>query len=1321
MARFAHFLLDRSLNPHPRVTDPENIQRSRLLSAILLVLSLVGATILALVLYDDPRDIKEPTVQGALVLLGIMVGMYMANRLGYTPLAVGGVILPFVGIFIYIPFFSGEDPLFLVFLVVPILLTAVFFSLRWTIMVSVVILSGVFVLMSYQDQVSPTSAFWNLRNVWFFLLLATGLVVTFMWHLGELEGIRQRELKRANEQLERDIALRRQAEEKLRSSDERLRLALAAAHMGTWDWDILTGAVTWSEHVEAIFGLPPGGFPGDYAAYLDLVHAEDRGRVEQVIAETLAGRQADYVVHHRVAWPDGSVHWLEGRGQVYGDAMGRPVRMAGTVADITKRKAAEAALRESEERFARLAEATLEGIGVSDQGKVIDANPQLAEMLGYAPSEMIGMNVLDLVAPESRDLVAQSGQSGYDQPYEHLAVRKDGSIFPVEVRAKAIPYQGRMVRVTAIRDMTERKRAEEQLRESADKIRAVFEAATDGISVTNLAGDFVDANDAVVRLHGYQSKDEFLGCNAIELIVENDRPRALEYVRRTLEGGRSDWLECWLLRKDGNPFCGELSTALLKDAQGNPVGVVGITRDITARKQAEAALQNYAARLEILHEIDRAILAAHSPEEIASAALSGVRQLAPCRRASVAIFDLPARQATILAVSVNGETGFGPVPRVPLEFFGDLTLLQQGQPRVVEDLTSQIDRLPNADQLIALGMLRSALVMPLLVSGELIGSLNLEADEPKAFGAGHMDIAREVTDQLAIAIRQARLFEATRRQLDELTVLHRVTIAAAEAGAEDELIERATQIIGEALYPDNFGVMLVDEVAGVLRDHKSFQGASPAGMQAAIPLGQGIVGTVAARGQPWRVPDVSREPAYIATNPATRSELCVPLKVGERIIGVIDTESSKLDAFREADEQLLLTVAGQLATAIAKIRLFKAEQHRSALLRALHETGLDLSAQLDLSTLLRTIMERAARLLDAPMGGLYLFQPDHQILEPVANLPPDDIVAPVHVGEGLVGRVAQTGAPLVVTDYNQWPGRLASLENPPFRAVVGVPIKWQEQALGVVSVCDPRPGRFSPDDAEVVRLFAAQAAVAIQNAQLFEQVRSGREQLQTLSRRLVEVQEEERRHIARELHDEIGQTLTGLKLVLQVIPRLPAEAAGAKLKNALQLVNELMERVHDLSLDLRPAMLDDLGLPAALMWLFERFQAQTGVLVKFEFARLEERLAPEVETTAYRIVQEALTNVARHARVHEAAVWLLADDSALRIQIQDEGPGFDVPTALATRQRAGVVSMKERAALLGGWLTVDSAPGSGTQVIASLPLHGRPERRQHDRLDSFSR
>ncbi len=219
-----------------------------------------------------------------------------------------------------------------------------------------------------------------------------------------------------------------------------------------------------------------------------------------------------------------------------------------------------------------------------------------------------------------------------------------------------------------------------------------------------------------------------------------------------------------------------------------------------------------------------------------------------------------------------------------------------------------------------------------------------------------------------------------------------------------------------------------------------------------------------------------------------------------------------------------------------------------------------------------------------------------------------------------------------------------------------------------------------------------------------EALRNYAERLKFLSRRLMEVQELERRNIARELHDEIGQVLTGLKFTLDIGTRLPAKEVPVSLHKARGLVNELMARARKLSLDLRPAMLDDLGLLPALLWHIEHYTAQTEVRVDFRHSGLEgKRFAPEVETAAYRIVQEALTNVARHAKVSEATVQVWTSAHDLCLEVVDRGVGFD-PAAVIAGETSGLAGMRERATLLGGQLNVETQIGEGTRLMAELSI-----------------
>jgi signal transduction histidine kinase len=213
------------------------------------------------------------------------------------------------------------------------------------------------------------------------------------------------------------------------------------------------------------------------------------------------------------------------------------------------------------------------------------------------------------------------------------------------------------------------------------------------------------------------------------------------------------------------------------------------------------------------------------------------------------------------------------------------------------------------------------------------------------------------------------------------------------------------------------------------------------------------------------------------------------------------------------------------------------------------------------------------------------------------------------------------------------------------------------------------------------------------------------EALRSLPRRLIEMQESTGKQVARELHDEIGQVLTGIGMLLSIPEPLPP-STQARLEEARRAVHELSGRVRALALDLRPAALDDFGLIAALEGLLERYTRQTGIAVEFVYAGVEgDRFRSDVEVAGYRIIQEALTNVARHAAVRHANVTVEVSDRTLQVLVEDEGVGFDVS---AVRAGAGLGGMRERVTILGGELEIVSAPGSGTRVSAQLPLDAGP-------------
>ncbi len=379
---------------------------------------------------------------------------------------------------------------------------------------------------------------------------------------------------------------------------------------------------------------------------------------------------------------------------------------------------------------------------------------------------------------------------------------------------------------------------------------------------------------------------------------------------------------------------------------------------------------------------------------------------------------------------------------------------------------------------------------------------------------------------------------------------------------------------------------------------------------------------------------------------------------------------------------------------------------------ALYETTRDLATQYHLPGLLKTIVERAATLLNASGGGIYLYDKERGELQfeaakgafnPAAG-------ARLALGEGVAGRVAQTGQPMIVDDYRTSKYRSPRYEGMPITAVVEAPMLYGGELIGVLVVDETvtTTRKFTQADTRLLELFAAHAASAVHNATLFRQVRASRERLQTLSNSLIRAQEMERRNIARELHDEIGQVLTGVQLNSQAIESgLSEELARALLRENMAAIENVMHQVRDLSLTLHPSILDDFGLVPALKWLVSRQPQAAGLKIQLVSDAIESRLPPDVEIVCFRVAQEAITNALRHANATRVVVELKRRRAELELIVQDDGVGFDVSSALkraATGTSLGLLGMSERVVLVGGRVDIESAPGRGTRIQALVPL-----------------
>jgi len=579
-------------------------------------------------------------------------------------------------------------------------------------------------------------------------------------------------------------------------------------------------------------------------------------------------------------------------------------------------------------------------------------------------------------------------------------------------------------------------------------------------------------------------------------------------------------------------------------------------------------------------------------------------------------------------------------------------------------------------------------------SGEyLIGEFKSVPNIKKGNVVGTFGIAREITDRKRAEealLMHTRQLEAIRaigeeisRELDLAILLQIIT-------------KRSVELLGAA----SGVVALWDEVALTLVPRAWF-------------------------GPGERIKDLRWKPGEdipgITEDATHTAALVEPLLYGDRLVGVIRIDrAADQQPFTETDRQFLALFTTQAAIAIENARLYARVVRRSEETASLLRASRSLMAGLDLQETLSRIAEEAARITQCQHVKVLLGDREKQTLRlGVLVGRPSTLLDNYDRGgkESLSAIVVSTGQPLFVADCVNDP-RNPYADQDRAEGIVtylGLPIRMHGKVVGVLTVNTSQPRVYTPEDLEYLTLFADLSAIVIGNARLFEEVRVGREQLWALSRQLVEVQETERHSIARELHDEIGQLLTGLTLLLEMSARVRPEKLKARLSEAQAIIKELMMRVCEMSLDLRPTMLDDLGLLPALLWYFDRYTSRTQIRVHFQHWGLERRFPSEIETATYRIAQEALNNVARHAGVTETTVCLSADEDTVDLRIEDHGAGFDAESVLSGAASSGLTGMRERATLLGGRLSVASTPGSGTQVVAELPLAESVEKRKKPR------
>jgi PAS domain S-box-containing protein len=530
----------------------------------------------------------------------------------------------------------------------------------------------------------------------------------------------------------------------------------------------------------------------------------------------------------------------------------------------------------------------------------------------------------------------------------------------------------------------------------------------------------------------------------------------------------------------------------------------------------------------------------------------------------------------------------------------------------------------------------------------------------------------------------------------ETEILRDANIALTQNLSLERVLETLLDYLARLVPYDSANVMLCDTesrfIISAMRRYEGYQNIKDT--RAIVFDGQknSLLRQIYTTKQSLIVPDTGNEPEweFRAGADHVRNWMGVPLVTSGKVIGLYSVDKAEPEFFKPEHARLAETLAAQAATAIQNAQLFEQSQ------RYVAELEERIAERKRAETALRESEERYRELFENAKDAIYVhdlqgtYLSINRAAEKLSGYSREEII-----GHNFKEFVAAEHVRYVRDSF--W-RKLAQ----------------QGETTYEVEVI-AKDGRRVPIEISSRAIYENGALVGVQGmARDITERKQAQDALQMFSRQLIEAQEDERRRIARELHDQIGQILSAVKMNLHTVQQFcPGPEASSYIKDNIEAVDQALRLVRDLSVDLRPPILDDLGLTTALRWYVDRYTKRTGLSVNIliDLPDENERFSRELETACFRIAQEALTNVVRHAEATEVVVRLSRDHDALLLAVKDDGVGFDVERLRNRAPRVatlGLISMQERAHAAGGTIELDSAPASGTEIRFSLPLDGKP-------------
>jgi PAS domain S-box-containing protein len=961
--------------------------------------------------------------------------------------------------------------------------------------------------------------------------------------------------------------------------------------------------------------------------------------------------------------------------QLIGELSELRQRVAQLETAEAERERAEQALSASKEYTKNIIDSSLDMIIACGTDRcIIEFNRAAQHTFGYCREEVIGKHVDMLYAdPQEGRIIHEMTLQKGKCVREIRDRRKNGEEFPAFLSASTLcSADNEIVGVMGVaRDITERKRAEDSLRESEEFLRQIVDTSPNSIFVKDSGGRYVLVNRMQAELYGATpeiivSKTDqdlvemsLLSAEEAGRFIENDR-KVLLHQRPVVSVEES------LTLPDGTTRYFQTVKVPLT-LEGDPKYLLGIAADITERKQTEEALRRRTAQLEALREVGLEITAQLELDALLHSIVSRSIELLRGTEGGLYLYR-PERDVLEWTVAIGPYTDFvGSILRRGEGLSGKI--LETGEPLIVDDYQTWEGRASIYDAY----PFHAIVGVPICWGEELLGVLNVMDDTPSAFAPADAELLSSLATQAAIAIRNAHLYEAERKRATQLAVVNQVAQKAVSILEPDHLLEEIVTAIQQGFGYHNVILLQLDETGTRLGSQ-----AIAGGFKDVAPpdycqdVGEGLLGRAAVTERPVVVNDVTQDPNYVVgftEKVPTRSEMCIPLKLADRVVGVLDVQETRTNAFDETDLTALETLAGQIAIAIDNARLYQAVKQelgeRTRAEEALRQRNRDLAmlnrasqaliSILELDQVIISVLEEVRRLLDVVACSVWLVDPKtEELICRQATGPQSAAVRGWRLapGQGITGWVSRSGESLIVPDTRADERYYSGVEERiglTLRSILSVPLRVKEDVIGVLQILDTQVARFSKSDLELVEPLAAAAAIAIENAQLYEQTRRDAET---------------RAILLHEINHRVKNNLTGIIGLLYTARRRAKVEDQATYESTM---DDLIGRVRGLAT--AHTMLSASGWdPLPLNDLVARIIRACLVSLPHD-RRVSVAVSPSpVRVTSDQahnlalVINELTTNTIKHAlgtrNTAHITCQITLDDETVCCEFRDDGPGY---------------------------------------------------------------